>query len=647
MFYDIGSVSNRNIQLLYEYRILHEPSDNLTAICRGGTPELVENLDWGVSDRVIDEFESVYVTKLTDTKPLSDCVPFLEFHPASDVDWKWIADFIDVEPREDGLYLYSSSNYLNKLPISIYYCYSLRHIDSMLTSILDALGILADDYSRLETEIKNYQDNGSYLKRPTGIIPNLVKIRKIGTDTELIDSGYKIMTAESDRLFVDYSQSRLNQMEKTFNKNVEFRFITKDHYVLEDVVSPIILISGNGDLVLKEIKGQVLLTNWEGTVTILDCPEVHLTADSASSACRISKMLIMRNSTVYLENQVHEIESLKLIANSICRHWRANVKSLDYVGPGCTYWCSAQVSVPGRVQLDNYTATSNTVFDFALHDIIGSFISDFENIMIVGQKNLTPRLGNCDPLPLPGIYVPHWKAEYSSYVSDNSGTAGPGQVSEITIDGLTCWVWMPESHDNVGLILCVPGYNKGIPEATTYFGAWMAVEKVRPRAACLFLQRPDRWALPSKAKILDAMANIQAQNNLGQDLWYYGFSQGADDYSTIANWATFKGSVIVDASTAPTFGTVGLEKLMVVQGHMTIGSTYAKYSNIVPEYKIYDYHGSIYHSSVNYWTPSANEEMYRQILQEAGVLYQAVPDVPPNALVWLCGGGALPTGGST
>jgi hypothetical protein len=47
-----------------------------------------------------------------------------------------------------------------------------------------------------------------------------------------------------------------------------------------------------------------------------------------------------------------------------------------------------------------------------VHNIIGSFVSDFDNIMIVGQKNLTPRLGNCDSEPQPGMYVSKWVANY-------------------------------------------------------------------------------------------------------------------------------------------------------------------------------------------------------------------------------------------
>lgn len=415
MFYDIGSITNRNIQLLYEYRILREPSDNLTAICRDSTPQHISELHWVESDREIDGFDTVYVARLEGITPIDNLVPFLEFNPTNGVDWKWIADFIDVEIVENVVNLYSSSNHLDQLDTSIYWCYSLRHIDALLTDILENdLKKLIDEYDKLENEIRNFKDTGNYLKRPEGLVPNLVKIQQDNNGTQLVDSLYRIMTAERNRLFVNYSQDSLNQFEHIFNESVEFRFINRDHYVLDGFVAPVILVSGIGDLVLKNLSGQVLVTRWLGTVTVINCPEVHLTAVNASDICQLSTLQIDRNSTVYLENQVHQIMDIRMYGNSICRHWRANVRFVSYIGPGCTYWCSAQVSVPGRVQLPEvYNLNSNTIFEIRVHDIIGSLVSDFNNILIVGQKNLTPRLGNCDAEPEPGMYVSSWRADYN------------------------------------------------------------------------------------------------------------------------------------------------------------------------------------------------------------------------------------------
>lgn len=426
MFYDIGSITNRNIQILYEYRILREPSDNLTAICRDGKPITISRLNWVLSDRKIEGFESVYVATLTGVQSQSEFVPFLEFHPESDTDWKWIADFIDVEVNDTAVQIYSANSHLKKLPISVYWCYSIRHIDSMLKDILEDLGTLSKEYDKLETDIKNFRDNGSYLKRPVGLIPNLVKIQNTSDETELVDSLYMVMTAESNRLFVNQSQAELNTMEHIFNEAVEFRFSNRNHHVLDSFICPVLIVSGNGDLVLRNIKGQVVVTKWNGTITIIECPEVHLTATKQKNACQIEKLQISRRSTVYLENYIHKIDELELFADSICRHWRANVKKISYIGPGCTYWCCSKVSVPGRVQLDKYSDNSNTVFDFKLHDVIGMFLTEFDNMMIVAQKNLTTRLGNYDPEPMPSMYVPKWIAHYTITSGGSGGGSTPG-----------------------------------------------------------------------------------------------------------------------------------------------------------------------------------------------------------------------------
>lgn len=413
MFYDIGSISNRNIQLLYEYRILREPSANLTAICRDSTPQETSALNWRESGREIEGIDKVYETELSGIQLVPDCVPFLEFHPESDTEWKWIADFIDLEVTSGRIILYSTTDHLDQLPISVYWCYSLRHIDSMLTDILGDLKQLSTEYDQLEYEIKNFRDTGSYLKRPKGLVPNLVKIQHQDEGADLVDSLYMIMTAESNCLFVNCSQDNLNTMEHIFNETVEFRFLNKDRYVLDSIVAPVMLISGNGDLVLRNLKGQVLVTKWKGTITVIDCTEVHLSATNQANACTLTKMQISKGSTVYLENYIHHIEELSLFADSLCRHWRANIKKLAYVGPGCTYWCCAQVDVPGRIQrpeYKDYTDNINTVYDFQLHDILGMFLSDLDDMMIVGQKNLTTRLGNCDAEPMPYMYVSKWSA---------------------------------------------------------------------------------------------------------------------------------------------------------------------------------------------------------------------------------------------
>lgn len=410
LYYDIGSVSNRNIQLLYEYRILRQPSDNLTAICKGGVAEEISGLTWVVSDRVIEGYEVIYEATL-DINVEPESVPFLEFHPDTAERWKDIADFIDIQVA-DNVIIYSASPRLSDLSFSIYWCYSLRHILSLLEDILSDLDRLGRDYEQLEKEISNFKDTGIFQQRPTGLIPNLVKLEKSETGLTIEDSLYKIMTAEKNRLFVNKTQDNLNTMEKYFNETVEFRFLHYDHYVIDGFYAPTMLISGNGDLVLRNMKGQVIITNWSGTVTLMDCSEVHLAARDSSQVCKLSRLLVSKNSTVYLENFVHQIETVELYANSLCRHWRANVHNLAYVGPGCTYWSSAQVSTPGRIQLDSYTPESNTVFDFKVDDIIGTYCSDFDDLLVVAQKNLTPRLGNYDPPPSPSLYVPHWQATY-------------------------------------------------------------------------------------------------------------------------------------------------------------------------------------------------------------------------------------------
>lgn len=407
MRFPAGSISNRDIQLLYEYRILRQPADRLTAICTAGNPVTINELEWTVAET------GLYQAILPVKQPAAGLIPFLEFLPKDNIGMRNLANLTDIEVTENELILYSVGDMVSEMEISIYWCYSLRAIDSLLTDILGDLERLAKEFSNLELQIQSYRDNKSGLTRPVGLVPNLMKIQRTVDQYEVVDALHQVVVPERNRLFVNYSQDNLNQMDHIFNESVEFRLLNRDHYVLEDFTAPVLLISGNGDLVLKNVVGQVLVTRWRGTLTLIDCPDVHLTANSESDICRLSRVLLSRNSTLYLENQIHQINEIQLSATSICRHWRANVRLIGYVGPGCTYWCSAQVSVPGRVQLPEYLPNSNTVYDFRIHDIIGTFTSDFDNMLIVAQNNLTTRVGNYDAEPEPTLYVPFWEASYN------------------------------------------------------------------------------------------------------------------------------------------------------------------------------------------------------------------------------------------
>lgn len=394
MYYNLGSISNRDLQILYEYRILKIPSHELTEILRA-VPKEFEINDWAVSEKEIEGYDIVYETRFE--LECENHVPFLEFLPEDTQDWKWICDFIGIDVLKDKVIMYSSTNNITRLKTIIYQNLTLRQIESLLLDILDALAALGNDIDALESDIARVtSDDSNIEQRPEGLINNLLKLEG-NEETKIVDAGVYIKKSELSRLYANPSQTDLNGLLPAYKQAVDLRLITRRRHVVQNITAPRIQISGNGDLIIRNLKGQVIITKWVGTVTIIDCPEVHFQANLLKNRCILKKLKIARNSTIYLENFPHQIDSLSVVLSSTVRHWNGLVKSLDFVGPGCTYWCSQYVTLPGSSKLPTAEKIAATVMDFRLKDIYGVLSREVDNLLIINQKQVQNQVANAEP----------------------------------------------------------------------------------------------------------------------------------------------------------------------------------------------------------------------------------------------------------
>lgn len=637
MYFDLSSVSNRDLQVLYEYRILKILSVELTEILRAKpTEHLIQT--WLPSDKSIDGYETVFETRFEIA--CGQHVPFLEFIPEDNQDWKWICDFIGIDAEESEVILYSASDRISNLKTIIYQNLTLRQIESLLHDLLENLGILADNIGRLENDISNvFAGNSNIGHRPEGLRNNLLKLAVDDSGTQIVDAGVQIRRAELSRVFVNLSQTQLNGLLPAYTEAVEFRLLEDKRCVVQNINAPRIRFIGKGDLVLRNIRGQVIITQWTGTVTIVDCSEVHLQADSLHQICILDCLRISRNSTVYLENYPHQIESLQVILSSSVRHWSGHVKRLDLVGPGCTYWCSQFVTLPGVLE-PGINVNQSAIMDFRLKDIYGTLSREIDKLLIVNQKQIQTRVAQAEPPIQPYECQLKYSAEWMNGVAPGpySGGGGgvPGEINKVTIEGVPGYLWVPESYSGLGFILALPGYNVGEAEATTYFGAYGAIPIVKPNAVVFIPIRPAKWTLPNNLRT--AITRIRADYSLSADnIWFYGFSQGACDFSGCSSWYNWKGTVLVDGN-LPSGITVNpaLQKVMIIQGAMNYAQAYARvFTNAGLTPVVYDYYSNpnAGHAQVNYWAPSDSNTTYQQI---ANGNYKQLPSEPPNALLWLC-----------
>jgi len=405
MKYDISAVSNRDLQLLYEYRILRQPSDKLSAV--------LTKSGIGANLRYDNRQENGYFVYRVDTAIQDNLIPFIEFNTTKQEHIDCITELIELEIIDDAIYIYGTAEIDTTIPLTVYWCPSLAMIESVLNDVKKQLVDLKntlDDLSHAIEKIQKYDNATAYAD---GLVTNLVKIQKNEDGNAIVDSLYRIETAVAERLFVNLSQQELDTMVHAFNKSVEFRFTVNKDYVLQNFTSPIMSITGTGNLTLKNIRAQVIIHGFKGNINIIDCPEVHIEAYNKNDICTIDNLKVIRNSCVYLENICHYLENVYLMLNSTIRHRRGHVKNLMWVGYGCTYWCNRDVWVPGINYLRGSQRNTSTVYDFNILHILGTIQQDSSNFFIHNTRCIGFKVANSDPPTMLSTVECEWEAEYT------------------------------------------------------------------------------------------------------------------------------------------------------------------------------------------------------------------------------------------
>lgn len=418
MKYDISAVSNRDLQLLYEYRILRQPSDKLSAI--------LNKSGIGANLRYDNRKENDYFVYRIDTQVEENLIPFIEFTVNNDEQIHCISELVELEIIDDTVYLYGTAELDVTIPLKVYWCPSLAMIESVLTDINNMLDKLHNDIDELSAtieEVKKYDNVNTYAE---GLVTNLVKIQKNDDGNAIVDSLYRIESPVAERLFVNLSQQELDTMVHAFNKSVEFRFTVNKDYVLQDFTSPVMSIMGTGNLTLKNIRAQVIIHGFKGNINIIDCPEVHIEAYSKQDICTIDTIKVIRNSCVYFENSCHLIDNVYLMLNSTIRHRRGHVRNLIWVGYGCTYWCNRDVWIPGVNYLRASQKTISTVYDFNILHILGTLQQDASNFLIHNTKCIGFKVANSDPPTMLSTVECEWEAEYTGGGGGDEPTPIPG-----------------------------------------------------------------------------------------------------------------------------------------------------------------------------------------------------------------------------
>lgn len=418
MTYDISAVSNRDLQLLYEYRILRQPADKLSAVLTKSG--IGANLRY--DNRTVDGY---FVYRI-DTRVQENLIPFIEFNITTKEHLHCITELVELTIIDDTIYIYGTVELDVTIPLEIYWCPSLQMISSVINDLNNELTELRNNIDEVTKAIEDVKKYDKVVTYAEGLVTNLVKISKTDDANTIVDAEYRIETPEAERLFVNLSQHELDTMVHAFNKSVEFRFTTNQSYVLQNFTSPVFSITGVGSLTLKNIKSQVIIHGFKGNIDIIDCPEVHIEAYSKQDICTIDTIKVIRNSCVYFENSCHLIDNVYLMLNSTIRHRRGHVRNLMWVGYGCTYWCNRDVWIPGINYLRGNQQTISTVYDFNILHILGTIQQDASDFLIHNTKCIGFKVANSDaPTQLATVEC-EWEAEYTGGGGGDEPTPTPG-----------------------------------------------------------------------------------------------------------------------------------------------------------------------------------------------------------------------------
>lgn len=336
MIYDISQVSNRDLQLLYTYRILRHPSALLNAIYRYDSPETYAiEKPQAVRIENTDYFE--YHIQLE--KPMTK-IPFLEFDCDNEMNLKHIEDFVEVEVTSSELIIRSTADNLTEpIEVTIYWVLSMKQIRDILSQIAKKL---KDDKSRLEAADKNI-DKIKFSEKPVinpdSLVPNLVKI---GTDSMGLiydDSLFRLTGALAEQRLINSSQDIISRLLKVHNGVVSFTNQQKESRIYQGFSGGVIKIDGTfKNLVLRDIDSAVLLNNISADFVLIDnCQAVlfRKNADGDAGYSRTVEKMRVRTSNVTIQQQI-TIKQLWLWSRALLIQDKGTIQAVRFVDASCT-----------------------------------------------------------------------------------------------------------------------------------------------------------------------------------------------------------------------------------------------------------------------------------------------------------------------
>ena len=263
--YYLSEISNRDLAVLYQYRILRQPSSFLSAIYDGGEPVYTEIYEGIATNLKTDDDQPIYRYDL-DIADVPNKIPYLEFDCKSDEDEKRLESMLYL----DGMSLYSTrSSFADSVQVSVYWVSSLESIRKAINAYLQAMNRFDIDGLRSYFDAKKNQPKG--LPAITGRNNNLIQFTEGPDKLTLEDSGYMITSALDGQMLVNPSQDLLSSIPKRLQHNINISVTDGETRYISSFIGYTINIRGNGNWILRDVKSTIDFVNGNGEVRAWNC----------------------------------------------------------------------------------------------------------------------------------------------------------------------------------------------------------------------------------------------------------------------------------------------------------------------------------------------------------------------------------------
>lgn len=336
--YQIAEISNRDVSILHQYRILRNPSDFLSAVYNDGTLVLTSIKDGFASEFETDDGRPVYGYDLG-IQPVAGFIPYLEFETDNESDKKQLESLLYL----DGMTIYGlNPSFQDIVSIRVYWVSSLESIRIAIANYQAAIGEL--QLGGLRDQFDDRRNRPRALRSISGRENNLVQFTEGSGRLTMKDSDYMITSALEAQLLVNPDQALLMSLPRVLNHSINISITDGRTRYLSSFSGYTINIRGNGNWCIRDMNSGINFVSGSGKIHLWNCRLVHfrtaIEGKEISSNSYICSYLYAHRSLIVLNqgklSDVYLVGGTTLWQVSATSEPVSEIENIELIGHGCS-----------------------------------------------------------------------------------------------------------------------------------------------------------------------------------------------------------------------------------------------------------------------------------------------------------------------